>query len=166
MKMQPVSQNTAPHQATNPQSRKSECSRPRHAEINRNSTISRATCVGGCWRRLYSQSQPRCRNIWLLIYMHKRAAHVDVRGVDGEIARGGVSVPHHTTLGFGEPKVSHSSEAFWPSRKVYGLPSSLRIWGGNSGNKENVPAMRCEPHREKCMLGTSGQRRRVNATHR
>lgn len=47
------------------------------------------------------------------------------------------------TFGLGEPKVSHSSEAFWPSRNVYVVPSSLRIWAGSS---ETAPrTKRSEP---------------------
>lgn len=36
------------------------------------------------------------------------------------------------TLGLGEPKVSHSNKAFWPSANVYMFPSSVRIWGDSS----------------------------------
>lgn len=59
-----------------------------------------------------------------------------------------MSAPHHMTLGLGEPKVSHSSEAFWPSTKVYTLPSSLRIWAGSSENK-NTQREVSQPHRNR-----------------
>lgn len=41
-------------------------------------------------------------------------------------------VSHHVTLGFGEPKLSHSNKAFWPSANLYANPSSVRICGGSS----------------------------------
>lgn len=144
---------------------------------------SRATCNEGCWRRrrLHTQSQPRCRNIWLLIYARKEPPpHRRVRrrwrdrshctdatlerttrqkktpcwskrleaGGDGGGEKRCRPAPHHATLGLGEPKVSHSSEAFWPSTKVYTLPSSLRIWAGSSENKHTQREV-SQPHRNR-----------------
>lgn len=39
------------------------------------------------------------------------------------------------TLGLGEPNVSQSRIAFWPSVYLYNFPSSVRIWGGSSATR-------------------------------
>lgn len=43
---------------------------------------------------------------------------------------------------------------------MYALPSSLRIWAGNSVNKEIVHPKRCEPHRNaRCERAAQGEQR-------
>lgn len=54
-------------------------------------------------------------------------------------------VSHHVTSGLGEPKVSHSNTAFWPSVNVFVIPSSVRIWGGSSATTHTK---RNETHRD------------------
>lgn len=86
MKTHPLLPNTRTHTPPHPPVRPSTrppahtaeavCTTTVPAEINPLFEVelnSRATCNEGCWRRRrqHSQSQPRCRNIWLLIYARK-----------------------------------------------------------------------------------------------
>lgn len=63
------------------------------------------------------------------------------------------------TAGLGEPKVSHSSKAFWPSANVSLLPSSVRICGGSSETTHTERSETCsDTHRQNSVKEMTGRK--------